>query len=205
MIKWIESFKSLILFILIVGFTVILYLRNREIEILNNKISELPKIEYRNVTDTIHDSMPTYINVISPNKTNIEYVDVIKYIEKNLTKDDSLDIGKKVVLWVSDYNTTKIYDKVFKDDSSAYVRFNGSIYRNNISDVELIFKNRYPIYKTTIAPNKTEIYAGFGAYTGGLSMNFGVVTKNKIFYQVQADPFNKFYGAQISFKLFQFK
>lgn len=205
MTKQFENFKTLILFILIAGFVIILYFRNSKIESLNAKLAELPKIEYVNHIDTIEDSTPVYITKLIPSKADTEYVAVIKYLEKSLTKEDSLNIGKKVISWIEDYNTTRTYSKIFKDDSSAFVKFSTDIYRNRLVDPELIFKNNYPIYKTITTPNKTEIYGGFGAYTNGLLLNAGVMTKSKIFYQIQTDPINKYYGGQVSFKLFQFK
>lgn len=203
--EFFSTIKTLIFFILIAVFTVLLYIKNNKIESLKAELAEMPKVEYIHTTDTIVDTITEYVKIIQPSKTDTEYVEVVEYIEKNLTKADSLKIGLKVLDWVMDYNTTKLYENVFKDDSSAYIKFSTSIYRNKLVEPTLVFENRYPVYKEVIARNPIEIYAGFGAYSKGLLLSGGLLTRNKMLYQVQVDPIHQYFGGTVSFRIFNFK
>ena len=202
---FLEQIKSLILFIITLSFIVILYFRNETIEKLRIELKNCNNIVYINTVDTIIDSLVVYKEIIKPLPRDTEYVQVINYIEKNLSAADSLEIGKKVINWISDYNSVKLYDNVFRDDSVAFLRFKSTIYKNNLIDPTIIMGNRLPMYKYITAEPKTQIYAGFGFNTSGPLINAGVLTRGNIFYQVQADPVHGYYGGSINFKLYQFK
>lgn len=200
-----EQVKSLILFIITFAFIVILYFRNQTIEELTIKLKDCNNIVYVHKIDTIRDTTVVYKEIIKPLPSDTEYVEIVEYIEKNLTPNDSLEIGRKVINWITDYNTIKLYDNIYRDDSIAFVRFKTSVYKNNLVDPTLIMENRLPMYKYVTEEPKTQIYAGFGFNTNGPLVNAGVLTKSNILYQVQADPIHGYYGGSINFKLYQFK
>jgi len=115
------------LFLLALTVVISLWSKNEQIDTLNKELEKCKNsVIYVNTTDTIEDPCVDYVETKVPSEP--EYKEVISYLEKNLTLSDSLDIGRKVMHMITDYNTVKLYDNVFKDDSSAYIQFKGTIY-----------------------------------------------------------------------------
>ena len=196
--------KNVLIFLLSFGIILTLYLNDSKITKLEKKIAECEEnVIYNNTTDTIEDPCVEYVETKIP--LDIEYKEVISYIEKKLTKEDSLDIAKKVLGWIEDYNTTKTYEKVFKNDSSAYIAFSSDIYRNSLLNPKITFTNRYPQYIKVPAEERVEIFAGIGGSFTGAHLSLGLQNKNNILYQVNYDPINKRIGAGINFRILSFK
>lgn len=196
--------KNVLIFLLSFGIILTLYLNDSKITKLEKKIAECEEnVIYNNTTDTIEDPCVEYVETKIP--SDIEYKEVISYIEKKLTKEDSLDIAKKVLGWIEDYNTTKTYEKVFKNDSSAYIAFSSDIYRNSLLNPKITFTNRYPQYIKVPTEEMVEVFAGIGGSFTGAHLSLGLQTKNNILYQVNYDPINKRIGAGINFRILSFK
>lgn len=202
-ITW-EKIKYASLFLMALTITISLWRKDQKIDSLEYELKKCQSsVIYINTTDTIIDTKVEYVETKVPSDT--AYLEVIEYLDKKLSLNDSLDIAKKVMWMITDYNTKKYYDNVFKDDSSAYIQFKGTIYKNEIVDPSIIFKNRYPAYIEVPARNEVEIYAGFGGYTKGITVNAGLITRKNVMYQVSVDPINKYYGGSVNFKIFGFK
>lgn len=196
--------KNVLFFLLSFGIVLTLYLNDSKITKLEKKLSECEQnVIYNNTTDTIDDPCVEYVETKVP--SDPEYKEIILYLEKNLSLNDSLEIGRKVMHMITDYNTARLYDNVFKNDSSAFIEFRGIIYKNNLVSPEIIFQNRYPAYVRIPEEEQTEIFAGFGGYTKGITVNAGLITKKNIMYQLSVDPINKYYGGSVNYKIFGFK
>lgn len=192
-------------FLTAVFIIIFLWSQHTQIKILKEELSLCNEIEFIHTRDTIRDTVPNYSKITLPSVQDTEYIEIIEYLENELTLEDSLSIARKIIAQIEDYNSVKKYDHVFKDDSSAYIQFKANVYKNSLENPELIFENRYPSVKYKSVQPKNEVYGGFGMTTLGPIFNIGLMGKTGIYYQAQADPIHDYYGASINFRLFKFK
>lgn len=200
-----KNIKSGLVFFVSVIIIIILCLQQLKIGSLTRQLQDCSTTVYIHNTDTIRDTIVDYTVIELPTEADPEYIEMVSYIQANLSRQDSLDIAQKIIDQITDYNSHKRYENVFKDDSSAYIQILADVYQNKILNPEVIFQNRYPIYQYRETKPATEIYAGIGVTNMGPTVSAGVMTRRRTFYQAQYDPVNKYYGININFGIFKFK
>lgn len=152
---------------------------------------DCPEIEI--VTDTVIEPGDTVI-------TEVE-VPVPEPVYVELPPDTFLIIQEvDTALILADYFKKRFYQDTLKDDTSAFVRHDFTIFRNRITGSRLHFQNRRPktVIKQTISPSdsrRTKFYMGLAIgrnpeqFGGGLSLALN--TKRDHLYAFSYDAINK--------------
>ncbi len=101
---------------------------------------------------------------------------------------------------LADYFLQRIYRDTLKDDSSAFIRHDLTIYQNRITDSKLHFQNRRAktVIKQTISPgesHRAKVFAGLSVGRSpeefGAALNLALLTKRDHLYAAQYDFLNK--------------
>lgn len=147
-------------------------------------------------TDTIKgDSIPYVVYVPQP-QPYVCFSDTIIHH----------DIDTVYVL--KDYYSKKVYNRIFKDDSSAYIQLIDTVSNNELKQSTFIFQNRKvtTINNTYTNSEKSKLYFGGSLNTinlqkYGIGLDVAFENKNKL-YGVTYDPILKLYQIKLLIKLF---
>ena len=125
-------------------------------------------------TDTLYVERVTRDTVYPAPVTIVQTETVTEtFIDTVLMSVDTLSI-------IAEYLTTKYYDDVLKDDSTAYIRLKEQVHRNSITDRELIFETRCrdQIITNTISPSGWYYTGGIGASRESLVLSGQILYLN---------------------------
>lgn len=149
-------------------------------------------------------------------KTKISYFKVYDSVPRTITitkwivKDHEVKIPTYITdtldcwEWITQLYTENQYDSILRDDSTAYIRFKGIVWNNQLGQTELTFKNRLPIKVNVVqttttevvtAKNKVFVGGNIGFNTSfdkiGVMVDVGLQTKKDKYFQVAYDIPNK--------------
>lgn len=114
------------------------------------------------ITEVVIDSVPYIVEVDKP-----------VVLERIVTRVDSII---DTVFIIEEFFTKNIYDRVLKNDTSAFIGLVDTVFNNRLLGGTLTFINRRPtiinttINKTTITPQTSGLF--IGGYTGKIQDNF---------------------------------
>lgn len=211
-----KTFKQYFLFLVILGLLIVIYFKNNTLNKLRGELSEKPRVEYvypPPVIKTIKgDSIPYPVKV-EKIKWRDKIVEVPVEVEKpiNLTKEDSASIAEAYARLYDDYSTIRTYEKVFMDDSVAYIKVYEQVQYNKLLNNKIDFERRYPTTRiTTVKQDKTlSLIGGLDASIGtdfnAISLGVGFVTPSNSVYLFKYDPVNKGFGGAVYLPIFNIK
>ncbi len=200
-----KELKNFVVYAVILVLCFIVYLKNNKIDNLKEELLEKPKIEFVNKVEKeiVRDSIPYPVEIIKWKDKIIVEVDTIAQL---LTLADSASIAEAYIQLYKNFNETRIYEDVLKDDSLAFIQLNEKVTENSIFDRELIYEHRTPtVYQTnTIIDKSWSIVGGLQGNSVGVALGGGVVTGDNAIYLVNYNLFDNSFGGTVMFSLFNF-
>lgn len=210
---YLSTIKNLFFFIVVFVLLIVIYFKNNKISNLSEALTDKPKVEFvypDPIINTIKgDSIPYAVEVETIKWKEIEVpVEVEKPID--LTIEDSASISKAYNRLYTDYSNIRSYEKVFMDDSTAYIKVYEQVQYNKLLNNKIEFERRYPTTRiTTVKQDKVfsivgGIDASIGSNYNSLSLGIGAVTHKNSVYIFRYDPVNKAYGCSFYLPIFNF-
>lgn len=197
--------KDYFLIVVIGVLLVIITFKNGTINRQKRLLAEKPKIELVHRDTTYYlpgDSIPVPYKVEVPDSIPYE-------VEKFLTSADSAKIAQAYSKVFVAFNSKHFYSKIFKDDTTAFIKLDQTISQNKPFDQLLTFTDRTPIvYVTTkekVYQKTFSISGGIEAGTQGVEVGAGLVDYGNRFYNISYDPFNKTVRGGAYMPIFNFR
>lgn len=197
--------KDYFLVVVIGVLLVIIMFKNGTINKQKKQLADKPKIEriYKDTTIYLKgDPVPVPYEVEVPDSVPYE-------VEKFLSSADSAKIAAAYSKVFVAFNSKYSYSKVFKDDTTAFIKLDQVISQNKPVDQLLTFTDRTPIvYVTNIEKVRDRTFSlsgGIEAGTMGVEVGAGLVDYGNRFYKISYDPFNKSVRGAVYVPIFNFR
>lgn len=201
----INKAKTYFLIIVIGVLLVVITFKNGTINRQKKQLAEKPKIEkiYKDTTLYLKgDPVPVPYKVV-------EYDSIPYEVEKLLTSGDSAKIANEYLKLFKQFNATYSYSKVFKDDTTAFIKLTQDITKNTPFNQVLTFTDRTPIIRITNTVTRVQktfsIAGGIEAGTMGVEVGAGLVDYSNRFYKISYDPFNNTVRGGVYIPIFNFR
>lgn len=200
-----NKIKDYFLIAVIAVLLIVITFKNGAINRLKKDLDEKPKVELVYKDTTIYlkgDPVPVPYKVEVPDSIPVE-------VEKFLTSADSAKIANEYAKIFTKFNSKYSYSKVFKDDTTAFIKLDQVISQNKPIDQTLTFTDRTPIVyvtnKVKVSEKVFSLSGGIEAGTQGVEVGAALVDWGNRFYKVSYDPFNKTVRGGVYMPIFNFR